>query len=113
MLQDVQGGDNSAEKGPQERPAAVEIRKVDRDTDLAKALLDFVRNFSWEDAKEHILWLLSSWAFQDWEAVFAAVADGQIVGMASIMRTDYYPLPEIYPWRTNPINLQKDLEAPP
>ena len=38
MLQDVQGGDNSAEKGPQERPAAVEIRKADRDTDLAQAL---------------------------------------------------------------------------
>lgn len=26
------------------------------------------------------------------------IADGTIVGMASFMKTDYYPLPEIYPW---------------
>lgn len=26
------------------------------------------------------------------------MADDQIVGMASIMRSGYYPLPEIYPW---------------
>ena len=24
--------------------------------------------------------------------------NGEIVGMASIMKTDYYPLPELYPW---------------
>ena len=24
--------------------------------------------------------------------------DGKIVGMASLFKTDYYPLPEIYPW---------------
>lgn len=30
--------------------------------------------------------------------MFAALADGKIVGMASVMKTDYYPLPEIYPW---------------
>ena len=34
----------------------------------------------------------------DWETAFVAIADGQIVGMTSIMKTDYYPLPEIYPW---------------
>lgn len=27
-----------------------------------------------------------------------AMADGQIVGMASIMKADHYPLSEIYPW---------------
>ena len=30
--------------------------------------------------------------------MFAAVAEGQIIGMASLLKTDYYPLPEIYPW---------------
>ena len=29
--------------------------------------------------------------------MFAAIADCTIVGMASFMKTDYYPLPEIYP----------------
>lgn len=27
-----------------------------------------------------------------------AMVDKEIVGMVSIMKTDYYPLPEIYPW---------------
>lgn len=76
----------------------LEIRKVDRDTDLADKLILFVENFSWEDVKEHILWMLRTWVFADWEAVFVAIAGGQIVGMASIMKADYYPLLEIYPW---------------
>ena len=76
----------------------IEIRKVDKDTDLAEKLIRFVENFSWEDVKEHILWMLRTWVFTDWETVFVAIADDQIVGMTSIMKTDYYPLPEIYPW---------------
>ena len=76
----------------------LEIRKVGRDTGLAARLIHFVENFSWEDVKEHILWMLRTWVFTDWETVFVAMAGGQIVGMASIMKKDYYPLPEIYPW---------------
>ena len=76
----------------------LEIRKVDRDTDLADKLIRFVENFSWEEVKEHILWVLRTWEFTDWETVFVAMVDGQIVGMTSIMKADYYPLPEIYPW---------------
>ncbi len=77
---------------------ALEIRKVDKDTDLAEKLIRFVEHFSWEDVKEHILQMLHTWEFTDWETVFAAIADGQIVGMTTIMKTDYYPLPEIFPW---------------
>ena len=76
----------------------VEIRKVEAGSDLAKELLEFVRNFSWAEVKEHMLQVIETWPFTDWEAMFAAVADGRIVGMASILKTDYYPLPEIYPW---------------
>lgn len=77
---------------------AIEIRKVDKDTELVKKLLDFVENSSWEDVKEHTLWMINNWVFSDWETIFVAMLDDQIVGMASIMKTDYYPLPEIYPW---------------
>ena len=77
---------------------ALEIKKVDKDTELADKLIHFVENFSWEDVKEHMLELLRAWVFTDWETPFVAIIDGQIVGMASIMKTDYYPLPEIYPW---------------
>lgn len=76
----------------------IEIKKVDRGTDLADKLICFVKNFSWEEVKDHMLGVLREWAFTDWETVFVAIADGRIVGMASIMKTDYYPLPEIYPW---------------
>ena len=76
----------------------LEIKKVNRGTDLADKLICFVENFSWEDVKDHMLGVLREWAFTDWETVFVAIADGRIVGMTSIMKTDYYPLPEIYPW---------------
>lgn len=76
----------------------LEIKKVEKDTKLANKLIHFVENFSWEDVKEHMLEILRAWVFTDWETPFVAIINGQIVGMASIMKTDYYPLPEIYPW---------------
>ncbi len=75
-----------------------EIKKVDKNTELADKLIHFVENSSWEDVKEHTLRTLRNWEFSDWETMFVALADNQIVGMASIMKTDYYPLPEIFPW---------------
>ena len=76
----------------------LEIRKVDRDTDLADNLICFGENFSWEGVKEYILWVLCTWEFTDWETIFVVMVNGQIVGMNSIMKVDYYPLSEIYPW---------------
>lgn len=75
-----------------------EIKKVERNTELADELVHFVENFSWEDVKEHTLQVLRNWDFTDWETMFVALVNNQIVGMASIAKTDYYPLPEIYPW---------------
>ena len=78
------------------RMDTLEIKKVDKDTDLADKLICFVENFSWEDVKEHISGILRTWAFTDWETPFAAIVNHQIVGMIFVMKTDYYPLPEIY-----------------
>lgn len=80
------------------RGDALEIKKVEKDTDLAAKLICFVEHFSWEDVKGHMLGMLRSWAFTDWETPFAAIVNGQIAGMVSVLKTDYYPLPEIYPW---------------
>ena len=74
------------------------ICKVDRDTELAAQLLAFVENCSWSEVKGHLAGMIRSWVFTDWETMFAAVLDGKIVGMVSVMKTDYYPLPEVYPW---------------
>lgn len=83
---------------PEADAGAVEIRKVDKDTPLAGQLVEFVERFSWEEVREHTLQSLRRWDFTDWETMFAAVAGGQVIGMASLLKTDYYPLPEIGPW---------------
>ncbi len=76
------------------------IIKVDKGTEEAGLLLEFAENFSWLEVKEHTVKQLRFWEFEDWETPFAAVVGGRIVGMAAIMKTDYYPLPDIYPWIT-------------
>ena len=77
---------------------AIELHKVDQGTPLAEALLRFVENFSWQEVKEHTIRVLQNWEFEEWETPFVAMVNGQIVGMVTIMKTDYYPLPEIFPW---------------
>lgn len=74
-----------------------EIQKVDKNTCLADMLLSFVENFSWLDVKEHTVRVIKNWEFKDWETPFVAIVNGQIVGMVTIMKTDYYPLPEVFP----------------
>ena len=74
------------------------VEKVEKGTPLADELLRFVETCSWEETKEHIAELIREWRFTDWETMFAARADGKIVGMVSTLKTDYYPLPEICPW---------------
>ena len=74
------------------------LKKVNKSTELADQLIRFVEQFSWEKVKEHLLHVLHTWEYTDWETPFVAMVDKEIVGMVSIMKTDYYPLPEIYPW---------------
>lgn len=74
------------------------IVKVDKDTPFAKEFLHFVENCTWTEVREHIAGLVRDWKFTDWETMFAAVKDGKIIGMASVLKEDYYPLPDIFPW---------------
>jgi GNAT superfamily N-acetyltransferase len=76
----------------------ITVQKVEKDSELAQKLLRFVADFSWEEVREHTLQTLQQWNFTDWEAVFAAVDDERVVGMVTLLKTDYYPLPEIFPW---------------
>ena len=75
----------------------LKVEKVDKGTPLADELLSFIENCSYE-AKDHIAGLVRNWEFTDWETMFAAKADGKVVGMASALKEDYYPLPELFPW---------------
>ena len=74
------------------------VKQVSKGTPLADDLLRFVENCSWTEVKGHIADLVRNWQFTDWETMFVAMADGKIIGMASVMKEDYYPLPELYPW---------------
>ena len=74
------------------------IYKVDKGTELADRLLTYVEGCSWVEVKEHVAEMIRSWAFSDWETMFVAIQDGRIVGMAAVLKTDYYPLPDICPW---------------
>ncbi len=76
----------------------IRIMQVEKGTELAKRLLSFVENCSWEEVKEHVAQTIREWQFSDWETMFVAICDGKIVGMTSLMKEDYYPLPEIFPW---------------
>ena len=76
----------------------ITIKKVGKDTKMADELLDFVKNFSWNDVKEHTICVVENWEFEEWETPFIAMTGDRIVGMVTIMKSDYYPLPEIYPW---------------
>ena len=76
----------------------IDLQKVDKCTPLANDLLNFVKNFSWLDVKEHTVRMLENWEFEEWETPFATILNGQIIGMVTIMKSDYYPLPEIFPW---------------
>ena len=79
-------------------PEDLEMQKVDKGTPLAEDLLSFIESCSWLDAKEHMTKLVRNWEFSDWEAFFVAKTEGKIIGMVSVMKEDYYPLPELYPW---------------
>ena len=76
----------------------LKLYKVDNNTELSNKLIDFVENFSWIEVKEHMLSVVKNWKFEKWETPFIATIDNKIVGMATIMKSDYYPLPDIYPW---------------
>ena len=77
---------------------SITIRKVEKDTQLLADLIDFVEKGSWDDVKEHLLEQLRTYDYTDWEAMFAAMDGERIVGHATLLKTDYYPLPEIFPW---------------
>ena len=76
----------------------IQIMQVEQGAELAKGLLSFVEGCSWEEVKEHVSQVIREWQLTDWETMFVAVMDGKIVGMTSLLKEDYYPLPEIFPW---------------
>lgn len=91
-------GKTAGMKADSRNTSDVTIMKVEEDSPFRKEFLHFVESCSWTEVREHIAGLIREWQFTDWETMFAAVKDGKIIGMTSVLKTDYYPLPDIYPW---------------
>ena len=64
---------------------------------LWRELTDFAENCSWIAGK-HLAMMLRENRFSDWESVFAAVKDGQIIGFCTLLKEDYYPENRYWPW---------------
>ncbi|MBQ0000940.1 MAG: GNAT family N-acetyltransferase [Clostridiales bacterium] len=79
-------------------PDNLSIQKVDAGTELNDELLTFIENCSWDEVKAHLTEVIRSNALTDWETFFVARVNGKIVGIVSVMKEDYYPLPEVSPW---------------
>ena len=75
----------------------MEIVKIENKTFLKEKLIDFAENCSWEAGK-HLAFILKENNFLEWEAVFAAVEDGEIIGFCTFLETDYYPENRYSPW---------------
>ena len=59
--------------------------------------IDFAENCSWVAGK-HFAQLLRENRFTDWEAAFAAVEDGEVIGYCTFLKEDYYPENRYSPW---------------
>jgi hypothetical protein len=47
----------------------INIQKVENNSELQNKLLEFVKNFSWEEVKEHVVTMIKDWKFQEWETL--------------------------------------------
>ncbi len=75
----------------------MEIVKIENGTFLKEILIAFAENCSWEAGK-HLAFTLKENNFLEWEAVFAAVEDNEIIGFCTFLETDYYPENRYSPW---------------
>ena len=75
----------------------MEIIRVKYGSDLYKKLIDYAENCSWIAGK-HLAQILRENNFLEWEAVFAAVSEDEIIGFCTFLETDYYTENRYFPW---------------
>ena len=42
--------------------------------------------------------MIDKWGLADWETPFVMLDGDRIIGMVTVAKTDYYPLPDVHPW---------------
>lgn len=74
-----------------------DVVKVEHGSGLWIRLSDYAEQCSWIAGK-HFAEMLRENRFQEWEAAFAALVNGEIVGYCTLLETDYYPENRYSPW---------------
>ena len=75
----------------------MQVIKLTPGQPLWQELAAYARSCGWI-AGPHLADMLCGNRFSDWEAPFAAVAEGRIIGFCTFMKTDYYPENRYWPW---------------
>ena len=65
--------------------------------DYWQRTIEFADTCSWVAGK-HLARLMRSNYFHDWETVFIAVKDDEVIGFCTFMKEDYYPENRYSPW---------------
>lgn len=73
------------------------VIRLNPDDSLWSLTADFAQSCSWIAGK-HFAEMLRENRFSDWEAAFAAVEEGKVVGFCTFLKTDYYPENRYWPW---------------
>lgn len=75
----------------------LEIIRPKPKSELWNSIIEYAESCSWVAGK-HVAEMMRENRFQDWEAVFAAVDGGSVIGFCTLMKTDYYPENRYSPW---------------
>lgn len=76
----------------------IKILRVTKDCDDWDKLICYAETCSWEAAGIHLAEMMKKDLFTDWESVFCAKQNGQIIGFCTFLKTDYYPENRYSPW---------------
>lgn len=74
------------------------VIQVKPNTNVWDQLINYAQNCSWKGVGKHLAEIMKENRFDDWEAVFAAVEQGKIIGFCTFLKTDYYPENRYFPW---------------
>ena len=75
----------------------IKIFKIDKKNLFWDKLIIFAKKCSWNVGK-HLAKMMINSDFSDWESVFIATSNEDIVGFCTFLKTDYYPDNRYSPW---------------
>ena len=75
----------------------IKVVRVLPESALWRQLTEYADSCSWV-AGPHLAQMLREGRFRDWEAPFAALCGGAVVGFCTLLETDYYPENRYWPW---------------